>query len=148
MSEEVEEEKITIEISKKHAKKLAKANRAISFVIADILNKYGILGSTRIDYMNFAWRVLKILLDRSTFLWNKMIEVEKTAYVMARNLDKKVLDEIEERLTTIFKEALEEYSEIDFYTAIDIIAREAEKRTGRKLEDDYYGGSKARNNDS
>lgn len=148
MSEEVGEEKITIEISKKHAKKLAKANKAINFVVSDILNKYGILGSTRIDYLNFAWRVLKILLDRSTFLWNKMIEVEKTTYVMARNLDKKVLDEIEERLTTIFKQALEEHDRIDFYTAIDIMAKEGEKRTGRKLEDGYYGSSKAGNNDS
>jgi hypothetical protein len=148
MAENTNENVIKIEVPMKYAKKLGASNKLLNLLISDILNKYGVIGGFRVDYLNFTKRVLKILISRHVSLWSKMIEVEKTSYMLSRNLDKKILDEIEDLLISLFKPAFEEFGEIDFDIALHVILRELEKKNLLKKTGIEYGGGEIRDLDS
>jgi hypothetical protein len=133
MSENVNDDKIKIEIPRSHAKKLGELAKALYKLIADILDSHGITGANRLDYFHFAERILKIIIHTRAPLWSKAIEAEKSSYVILRNLNKDTLDDIEKFLVSIFKDALQKHGSIDFNTALHVIQTElAEKTLGIK----------------
>jgi hypothetical protein len=133
MSENVNDDKIKIEFPRSHAKKLGETARGLYRLIADILDSHGITGSNRLDYFHFAEKILKIITHKNIPLWAKAIEAEKSSYVILRNLNKDVLNDIEKFLLDIFKDAYEKYGYIDFDTALQVIQIELTKREYKKI---------------
>lgn len=121
VKDNVNDDKIKIEIPRSHAKKLGQLAQALYWLISDILDSHGITGSNRLDYFHFAERVLKIIIHKKAPLWAKAIEAEKSSYMILRNLNKDVLNDIERSLVSIFKDALREHKTIDFTTALFVI---------------------------